>query len=95
MEENIMYTEREMILDALEATKTGAVGLTQAATETSNPALRQTILQMRNSCEQSQQQIGQIAQSKHFYMPAPPAPQQDISTISNFLQQSINQPTLM
>lgn len=90
-----MYTEREMILDALEVAKTGAVELTQAATETSNPALRQTILQMRNGCEQSQQQIGQIAQFKRFYMPAPPALQQDISTISQFLQQSIHQPTLV
>jgi spore coat protein CotF len=90
-----MYTEREMVLDALDAAKTGAVELTQAATETSNPALRQTILQMRNNCEQSQQQIGQIAQSKRFYMPAPAAPLQDVATINQFLQQSINQPTLV
>jgi spore coat protein CotF len=90
-----LYTEREMVLDALEAAKTGSVALTQAATETSNPALRQTILQMRNNCEQSQQQIGQVAQSKKFYMPAPPALQQDISTINHFLQQSMNQPTLV
>jgi spore coat protein CotF len=90
-----MYTEREMVLDALEAAKTGSVDLSKASTEVSNPALRQTILQMRNHCEQSQQQIGQIAQSKRFYMPAPPAPQQDVASITQFLQQSVNQPTLV
>jgi Coat F domain. len=84
-----------MVLDALEIAKTGAVDLTKAATETSNPALRQTLLQMRNGCEQAQQQIGQIAQSKRFYIPAPPAQQQDVAAISNFLQQSINQSTLV
>jgi spore coat protein CotF len=95
MEVNKLYTEREMVLDSLEIAKTGAVELTQAATEASNPALRQTLLQMRNSCEQSQQQISQIAQSRRFYMSAPPAIQQDVSMVSQFLQQSIHQPTLV
>ena len=39
-----MYTDREMTLDLLENAKAGAVQFTQAATETSNPNLRQTIL---------------------------------------------------
>jgi spore coat protein CotF len=85
-----MYTEREMTLDALEIMKTGTVGLTQAATETSNPSLRQTLLHMRNQCEQSQQRIGQFATNKNYYMPAPPAPNQDVSTITQFLQQNVD-----
>lgn len=87
-----MYTDREMTLDLLEIAKAGAVQFTQAATEISLPALRQTILQMRNQCEQSQQQIGQFAMSKNYYMPAPPAPGQDISTVAQFLEQSVAQP---
>ena len=90
-----MYTEREMVLDALQISKSGTVKLTQAATETSNPALRQTLLQIRNNCEQSQQQIGQFAQSKRFYMPAPQVGQQDVASISQFLKQSVSQPTLV
>ncbi len=86
-----MYTDREMTLDLLKITKTGTVALTQAATEISNTALRQAILQIRNQCEQSQQLIGQYAQTKNFYIPAPPAPNQDISTINQFLEQSISQ----
>jgi Spore coat protein len=84
-----------MVLDALQIAKSGAVKLTQAATESSNPALRQTLLQMRNNCEQSQQQIGQFAQSKRFYIPAPPAGQQDVASINQFLQQSVHQVALV
>lgn len=84
-----MYTEREMTLDALEIAKTSAVMFTQAATETSNPQLRQVLLQMRSQCEQTQQQISEYAQQRMFYMPAPPAPQQDIQTVAQFLNQSV------
>lgn len=86
-----MYTEREITLDLLEASKTGSVQFTTAATETSVPALRQSILQMRNQCEQSQQRVSQYAQSKNYYMPAPPAPQQDVATITQFLEQTVAQ----
>lgn len=90
-----MYTDREMTLDALEISKAGAVELTQAATEMSNPALRQALLQMRNHCEQAQQQWGQYAQAKNYYIPAPPAPQQDIQKITNFLNQAVSQTNLV
>lgn len=90
-----MYTDREMTLDALEIVKTGSVAFTQAATETSNPNLRQTILQMRNQCEQVQQQLGQFAQNNNYYMPAPPAPNQDVVNVTQFLVQSVGQPSLV
>ena len=90
-----MYTEREMTLDALDVLKTGAVTFTQAATEASNQSLRQTILQIRNQCEQSQQRIGQFAENKNYYMPAPPAPNQDVSSITQFLQQNIENPNFV
>ncbi len=85
-----MYTEREMTLDALEIAKTGAVMFTQAATETSNPQLRQALLQMRAQCEQTQQRISEYAQQRMFYMPAPPAPAQDVQTVARFLNQSVD-----
>lgn len=87
-----MYSEREMTLDALELIKASAVNITKAATEASNPQLRQALLQMRTHCEQTQQEIGKYAQNKNFYMPAPPAPYQDIETVAQFLQQSVEVP---
>lgn len=90
-----MYTEREMTLDVLNLTKMSAVEFTKAATETSNPNIRQALLQIRSQCEQSQQQIAQYAQGKNYYMPAPPANQQDIANVAQFLQQSMGQPTVV
>lgn len=90
-----MYTDREMTLDALELAKTSAVEFTKAAVESSNPEIRQALLQIRSQCEQTQQQIAQYAQSKNYYMPAPPANLQDINNIGQFLQQSITQPSVV
>jgi spore coat protein CotF len=84
-----MYTDREMTLDALKLAKTSAVEFAKAAVESSNPEIRQALLQIRSQCEQTQQQIAQYAQSKNYYMPAPPANPQDIDTTLQFLQQSI------
>jgi spore coat protein CotF len=91
----MMYTDREMTLDALDIAKMGAVEFTKAATECSNSSLRQALLQIRSQCENTQLQIGQFAQSKNFYMPAPSAHPQDIASISQFLQQSLNQPAML
>ena len=90
-----MYTEREMTLDVLNLAKMSAVEFTKAATETNNPNIRQALLQIRSQCEQAQQQIAQYAQTKNYYMPAPPANQQDISGVAQFLQQSLGQPTVV
>jgi len=68
-----MITDKEMALDALESTKTGCVELTRAATECSNPSLRQTFMQLRDNVEQMQNQIHQIAEQRGWYMPASPA----------------------
>lgn len=90
-----MYTDREMTLDVLDLAKMSAVEFTKAATEASNPDIRQTLLQIRSQCEQAQQLIAQYAQSKNYYLPAPPADQGDISNVAQFLQQSMTQPTVV
>ncbi len=90
-----MYTDREMTLDALELAKFNAVEFTKAAGEASNPNIRQTLLQIRSQCEQAQQQIAQYAQSKNYYIPAPPANPQDITNVAQFLQQSLVQPSIV
>jgi len=90
----MIYSEREMTLDALEIAKTNAVGYTTAAAEASNTTLRQTLLQMRAQCEQAQQQIGAYAQQRNFYRPAPPANFQDVAETAGFLRQSVHQPEI-
>ncbi len=78
-----------MAIDCLEMKKHGCVEFTKAASECSNTQLRQTLMQLRNSCEQAQQEIGQIASSKGWYLPADNADQQEISKVRSFYQNEI------
>jgi spore coat protein CotF len=72
--------------DCLEAAKVSCTELTKAITECSNPQLRQTLVQLRNQAEQSQQQIYRIAEQNNWYMPAGPAAQDEISRVRSFFQ---------
>ncbi|MFZ5641174.1 MAG: spore coat protein [Bacillota bacterium] len=84
-----MLQDKQMAIDCLEMKKHGAVELTKAAAECSNTQLRQTLMQMRNSCEQAQQEIAQIATTKGWYLPAGNADQQEISRVKGFYQNEV------
>ncbi|KUO51960.1 MAG: hypothetical protein APF76_06925 [Desulfitibacter sp. BRH_c19] len=86
-----MLTDKDMAMDSLEATKHFVSELTKAAMECSNPSLKNTITQMRNRTEQSQQEIAQITQSKGWYMPSPPADHSDIQRTQQFFNQPMQQ----
>ncbi|WP_051533742.1 spore coat protein [Desulfitibacter alkalitolerans] len=86
-----MLTDKDMAMDALESKKAFISELTKAAMECSNPSLKNTIIQMRNRCEQSQQEIAQIAQSKGWYMPSVPADHSDIRRVQSFFNQPMQQ----
>lgn len=82
-----MLSDKEMALDALEMAKAGATELTKAASECSNQALRQSLLQMRGACEASQQQLGNMAITNKWYMPAAPANPNDAHQVVQFYTQ--------
>lgn len=84
-----MWQEKYMAIDCLEMKKHGCTTLTKAAGECSNTQLRQALIQMRNSCEQAQQEIGQIASGKGWYLPADNADQQEISKVKSFYQNEV------
>lgn len=84
-----MWQEKYMAIDCLEMKKHGCVEFTKAASECSNTQLRQTLIQMRNSCEQAQQEIGQISSGKGWYLPADNADQQQISKVKSFYQNEV------
>jgi len=81
--------EKEMVLDVLSGTKASIGNYAKVITECNNTNLRQTFQQMRDSDEQFQLQLYQIAAQKGYYHPAPPAPQQDLSSIRTTLSQSM------
>ncbi len=86
-----MLTDKDMAMDALESCKHLVTELTKAAMECSNPSLKNTFIQMRNRCEQSQQEIAQITQSKGWYMPSIPADHSEIKRVLSFFNQPMQQ----
>lgn len=77
--------DKEMVNDVLSMTKSGLATYAHAISETSNQQLRQTLQQIRNSDEQFQYQLFQIAEQKGFYKPAAPANTQEIQEVKSQL----------
>ena len=73
--------ERDVFLDVLAGTKHSISCYTTAIMESSNQQLRSTWQTLRNEAEQMQYQIYQMAEQKGYYMPAPPANQNDIQHV--------------
>lgn len=77
--------DKEMVNDILSMINSSLTGYANVITQTSNQQLRQTLQQIRNSDEQFQFQLYQMASQKGFYKPAQPANQQDIQQIKSQL----------
>lgn len=77
--------DKEMVNDVLSMTKSGLTTYTNYIAETSNQQLRQTLQQIRNSDEQFQYQLYQMAEQKGFYRPASPADAQEIQEVKSQL----------
>ena len=86
-----MLNDKDMAMDALDSKKAFIGELTKAALECSNPSLKNTIIQMRNRCEQSQQELAQIVQTKGWYMASVPADHSDIRKVHSFFSQPMQQ----
>ncbi|HWQ74837.1 MAG TPA: spore coat protein [Syntrophomonas sp.] len=77
--------EKEMVNDILSSVKSSLATYAQVIGETANQQLRQTIQQIRNSDEQFQYQLYQVAEQKGFYKAAAQADQSDIQTVKSQL----------
>jgi spore coat protein CotF len=78
--------DKEMVNDILSMVNSSLTNYAMAIAETSNQQLRQTLQQIRNSDEQFQFQLCQMAEQKNYYKPAPAASQQDIQQVKSSLQ---------
>ncbi|MDD4801513.1 MAG: spore coat protein [Syntrophomonas sp.] len=79
--------EKEMVNDILAMINGSLSGYASVISQTSNNQLRQTIQQIRNSDEQFQYQLYQLAEQKGFYQPAAQAPQTDIKNVKSQVSQ--------
>ncbi len=75
--------DKEMVNDILSMMKGSLVTYSTSISECSNQQLRQTLQQIRNSDEQFQYQLYQMAESKGFYKPAIQVDSQDIQQVKS------------
>ena len=73
--------EKVMVSDILTGIKNETKMLGEMILETGNKELKQTLKQFRNACEQSQEEIYQIARDKSYYVPASKATQEEVDHV--------------
>lgn len=76
-------SDKEMVNDILTQMKSSLTTYSSSISETSNQQLRQTLQQIRNSDEQFQYQLYQLAETKGFYKPATQADAKDIQQVKS------------
>lgn len=80
---NKHLSDKEMVNDLLASTNACLTRYAGVISETANQQLRQAVQQIRNSDEQFQYQIFQLAEQKGFYKPAAQADTNDIQTLKS------------
>lgn len=78
--------EKTMVSDALVSLNSELTRYAEMITQTENPQLKQTLKQLRNQCEQSQEELYQIARSKSYYVPAAKARPEEIEHVRSLFK---------
>ena len=56
--------------------------------QSENKELKSTLKQMRNACEQSQEELYQIAREKSYYVPAAKATDEEVAHVRSLFTES-------
>ena len=80
--------EKTMVVDALTGINGDLLRVGEMITQTENPQLKQTLKQIRNQNETSQEEIYQIARSKQYYVPASKCTQEEVQHVKSLFEQS-------
>lgn len=79
--------EKTMVADTLAGINGELVRYGEMIPQTENAQLKQTLKQIRNQCEMSQEEIYQIARTKGYYVPAAMATREEIDHVRSVLNQ--------
>ena len=77
--------DKVMVADALHAVNSSLASFGSMISQTENPNLRQTLVQMRNSAEQSQLDWYNLAREKQYYVPAKKATDDQVEHMKTML----------
>ena len=76
-----MMQEKIMVYDTLESINGELVRFGEMIPQTENKELKSALKQMRTTCEQSQEQLYEIAREKSYYVPAQKASQEEVDHV--------------
>lgn len=73
--------DKTMVNDTLAGINGELVRFGEMIPQTENKELKQTLKQFRNACEQSQEELYQIAREHSYYVPAAKADEEDVKHV--------------
>lgn len=76
-----MMQEKTMVSDTLASINGELVRFGEMIPQTENKELKSALKQMRTTCEQSQEQLYEIAREKSYYVPAQKASQEEVDHV--------------
>ena len=76
-----MLEEKTMVADALTGINGELMRFGEMIPQTDNKELKTTLKQLRAACEQSQEELYQIAREKSYYVPAAKATQEEVNHV--------------
>ena len=84
----MQLNEKTMVADTLAGINGELVRYGEMIPQTENKELKQTLKQFRNACEQSQEEIYQLAREKSYYVPASKATEEEIAHVKTLFTES-------
>ena len=78
-----MFEDKTMVADTLAGINGELMRFGEMIPQTENKELKTTLKQFRAACEQSQEELYQIAREKSYYVPAAEATQKESEHVRN------------
>ena len=82
-----MLNEKTMVADALAGVNGELTRYAGMIAQSENKELKQTLKQFRTACEQSQEELYQIAREKSYYVPAEKATAEEVAHVRSLFTQ--------
>ncbi|MBR1701611.1 MAG: spore coat protein [Lachnospiraceae bacterium] len=80
--------EKMMVADTLAGINGELTRYAGMIAQSENKELKSTLKQMRNACEQSQEELYQIAREKSYYVPAAKATDEEVAHVRSLFTES-------
>ena len=85
----MQLNEKTMVADTLAGINGELVRFGEMIPQTENKELKQCLKQLRNACEQSQEELYQIARDKSYYVPASKATEEEVQHVKSLFTSSV------